>query len=430
MSIDRIVIIGSGQAGFEAAVSLRSHGFSGTITLVGDEPGVPYQRPPLSKAYLHSDPDRQSLALRPAQYFDDHRITLACGKPVVRIDRDAQRVELIDATAIEYDHLILATGARNRLLPVPGANLPGVHYLRTAGEAESLTSSMASCSSLVVIGAGFIGLEVAAAARKKGLDVTVVEAMDRPMARALSPVMSDYFSTAHTEHGAHMRLSTGVKTIIAADGRAAGVTTASGDVIRADAVVVGIGVVPNIEIAALAGLPVDNGIVVDEYLRTPDENISAIGDCAAYPIPGTAGLVRLESVQNAVDQARCLAAQLTGTSTTYRSVPWFWSEQYESKLQMAGLTAGADTHVVRGSVDSGAFSIFCFLGTRLLGVESVNKPRDHMAARKILATEMPLTPEQAADTDFDLKLAIARHKDTHKDEVASAEIGERQVVAS
>ena len=430
MSVDRIVIIGSGQAGFEAAVSLRSHGFAGSITLVGDEPGVPYQRPPLSKAYLHCDPDRDSLALRPAQYFEDHRITLACGKPVVRVDRDAQLVELIDATVIEYDHLILATGARNRLLPVPGADLPGVHYLRTAGEAESLTSSMASCSSLVVIGAGFIGLEVAAAARKKGLDVTVVEAMDRPMARALSPVMSDYFSAAHTEHGVHMRLSTGAKTVFEADGRAAGVTTTPGDVIPADAVVVGIGVVPNIELAVLAGLPVNNGIVVDEYLRTPDENISAIGDCAAYPIPGTARLVRLESVQNAVDQARCLAAQLTGTSINYRSVPWFWSEQYESKLQMAGLTAGADTHVVRGSVDSGAFSIFCFLGTRLLGVESVNKPRDHMTARKILSSGMPLTLEQAADTDFDLKLAIARHQDTHKDEVASAEVGERQVVAS
>lgn len=430
MSVDRVVIVGSGQAGFEAAVSLRSHGFPGTITLVGDEPGVPYQRPPLSKAYLHCDPDRESIALRPAQYFDDHRITLACGKPAVRIDRNVRRVELIDGSAIDYDHLILATGARNRLLPVPGADLPGVHYLRTAEEAESLTASMKSCASLLVIGAGFIGLEVAAAARKKGLEVTVVEAMDRPMARALSEVMSDYFSTAHTEHGVDMRLSTGVKAIIEADGRAAGVTTTSGDVIRADAVVVGIGVVPNIELAAVANLPVDNGIVVDEYLRTPDANISAIGDCAAYPGTGATGLVRLESVQNAVDQARCIAAQLTGAKTNYRSVPWFWSEQYESKLQMAGLTAGADTAVVRGSIDSGSFSIFCFLGTRLLGVESVNKPRDHMAARKILASGMPLTPEQAADTEFDLKLAIARHKETHNDEASPVEVSEHQVAAS
>jgi 3-phenylpropionate/trans-cinnamate dioxygenase ferredoxin reductase component len=430
MSIDRVVIVGSGQAGFEAAVSLRSHGFSGSITVVGDEAGVPYQRPPLSKAYLHCEPDRESLALRPAQYFEEHNIALACGKPVVRIDRSAHRVELVDGTTVEYDHLILATGARNRTLPVPGADLPGVHYLRTAGEAECLTATMASCSSLVVIGAGFIGLEVAAAARKKGLDVTVIEAMDRPMARALSEVMSHYFSTTHTEHGVHMCLSTGVERITEADGRASGVATTSGDFIRADAVVVGIGVVPNVELAAFAGLPVDNGIIVNEYLRTTDDRISAIGDCAAYPVTGATGLVRLESVQNAVDQARCIASQLTGTSTPYRSVPWFWSEQYESKLQMAGLTAGADTHVVRGSVDGGSFSIFCFLGNRLLGVESVNKPRDHMAARKILACGMPLTPEQAADTDFDLKLAITRHKETLEPEVAPTVAGERHVVAS
>ena len=429
MSTERIVIVGSGQAGFEAAVSLRSHGFAGSITLIGDESGVPYQRPPLSKAYLHSEPDRDSLALRPSQYFDEHRITLACGKPVVHIDRDNQRVELIDATTFEYDHLILATGARNRTLPVPGAELPGVHYLRTAAEAESLTASMAACTSLVVVGAGFIGLEVAAAARKKGIEVTVVEAMPRPMARALSEVMSEYFSTAHTDHGVDMRLSTGVEKIIAADGRAAGVATSTGDIIRADAVVVGIGVLPNIEQAALAGLQVDNGIVVDEYLRTGDPHISAIGDCAAYPIAGSAGLVRLESVQNAVDQARCVAGQITGSATKYHSVPWFWSEQYESKLQMAGLTAGADTHVVRGSVDSGAFSIFCFAGERLLGVESVNKPRDHMAARKILASGMPLTPAQAADITFDLKQAIAEHKDRQAAETEHGGV-EHQAVAS
>lgn len=410
MSVERVVVVGCGQAGFEAAVNLRSRGFTGSITLIGDEPGVPYQRPPLSKAYLHGLPDRESLALRPAEYFDQHDIALVCGKPAVRIDRDGRHVELIDGTLLKYDHLVLAAGARNRALQVPGADLPGVHYLRTAEEAESLTARLDTAASLVVVGAGFIGLEVAAAARKKGIEVTVVEALSRPMARALSEAMSEYFSNAHRQHGVDLRLSTGVEEIIAVDKRAGGVVTTSGEVIPADVIVVGIGVVPNVELAVRAGLPVDNGIVVNEFLRTTDDHISAIGDCAAFPVAGFAGLVRLESVQNAVDQARCVAAQLAGSTASYRSVPWFWSEQFESKLQIAGLTTGADTRVVRGSVGDGAFSIFCFEGGRLLGVESVNKPRDHMAARKLLAEGVPLAPDQAADTSYDLKQALAAHK--------------------
>ncbi|MGX4708295.1 FAD-dependent oxidoreductase [Rhodococcus sp. DMF-1] len=408
MSTPRVVVVGSGQAGFEAAVSLRGHGFDGAVSLIGDESGVPYQRPPLSKAYLRSEPDRDSLALRPARYFTEHDIELRCGKPVARLHRIDRRVELVDGSTADYDHLILATGARNRRLPVPGADAAGVHYLRTAAEAEALTAQMKACSSLVVIGAGFIGLEVAAAARKNGLPVTVVEAMARPMARALTETMSQFYSSLHLAHGVDLRLSTGVERIVVDDGRARGVITCDGETIPADAVVIGIGVVPNTELAEHAGLQVANGIVVDAHLRTSDERISAIGDCAAFPGVSDEGLVRLESVQNAVDQARCIAAQLTGTETAYRSVPWFWSEQYEAKLQIAGLTTGTDTSVVRGSVADGAFSVFCFRQGRLLGVESVNRPRDHMAARKMLACTMPLTPEQARDVDFDLKHSLSQ----------------------
>ncbi|WP_060654267.1 NAD(P)/FAD-dependent oxidoreductase [Rhodococcus pyridinivorans] len=409
MSRSQVVVIGSGQAGFEAAVSLRGHGFDGTISVIGDESGVPYQRPPLSKAYLHCEPDRDSLALRPASYFAEHNIELRCGKPVVRLHRSDRKVELVDGSTVEYDHLILATGARNRRLSLPGADAAGVHYLRTATEAENLTAQMKSCSSLVVIGAGFIGLEVAAAARKNGLTVTVVEAMARPMARALTETTSRFFSDLHTTHGVDLRLSTGIERILVADGHARGVVTTDGTTISADAVVVGIGVVPNVELAEHAGLEVANGIVVDAYLRTSDARISAIGDCAAFPSVHGDALVRLESVQNAVDQARCVAAQLTGADAVYHSVPWFWSEQYEAKLQIAGLTTGTDTSVVRGATSDGAFSVFCFRQGRLLGVESVNKPRDHMAARKMLACGMRLSPEQAADQSFDLKSAITLH---------------------
>lgn len=410
-----VVIIGGGQAGFEAATSLRSRGYAGEITIIGDEAGVPYQRPPLSKAYLHSAPDSDSLELRPQSYYDEHRIALRCGKPAVDIDRAARTVELVDGSTLEYEHLVLATGARNRTVPIQGATLDGVHYLRTSAEADRLTAELNKCSAVVVIGAGFIGLEVAAAARKKGRRVTVLEAMDRPMSRALSPAMSTYFAALHSDHGVDLRLSTGVREIIGGDGRVKGVVTATGENVPADVVVVGIGVVPNTELAERIDLVVDNGIVVDELLRTSDDRIYAIGDCAAYPSVSGHGRVRLESVQNAVDHARCIAAHITGVSSPYCSVPWFWSEQYTAKLQIAGLATGFDTTVLRGSVEDETFSVFCFRGSELVGVESINSTRDHMAARKILALSMPLTPEQASDNAFDLKSAVAEYK-SHKAE--------------
>lgn len=329
------------------------------------------------------------------------------GRPVLCVDRPQRHVEPIDGSRLPYDHLILATGARNRLLPVPGAAAHGVHYLRTADEAENLAAALGSCASVVIVGAGFIGLEVAAAARKKGLTVTVVEAMDRPMARVLSAPMCSFFSHEHDRNGVRMLFGSCVERVTVENNRAAGIVTTSGERIVADAVVVGIGVVPNTELAESAGLPVCNGIAVDQYLRTPDPRISAIGDCATFPFWDGPELVRLESVQNAVDQARCVADQLAGaTQDPYRAVPWFWSEQYGSKLQIAGLTSGADVHVIRGSVSSGSFSVFCFHDQTLLGVESVNNPRDHMTARKLLTSRMPLSPEQAADEDFDLKSAV------------------------
>ncbi|KLL95930.1 3-phenylpropionate/trans-cinnamate dioxygenase ferredoxin reductase subunit [Rhodococcus pyridinivorans] len=403
-----VVIVGAGQAGFETATSLRSKGYTGDITILGDEENVPYQRPPLSKAYLKGDSDPESVALRPRDYFASHRIDLHCSRRVTDIDRQMHEVELDDGSRVGYGHLVLATGTRNRALPVPGAGLAGVQYLRTLSEAQTLAATLPSCTSIVVIGGGFIGLEVAAAARTRGVTTTIVESLDRPMARAVSETVSKFFVDEHARHEVQWRLNTSVTEIVEKNGRAGGVRIATGEVIDADIIVVGIGVMPNTELAERAGLAVDNGIVVDLHLLTEDPAISAIGDCASYPNTAGTGRLRLESIQNAVDHARCVANRLVGNDLPYQSVPWFWTEQYASKLQMAGLVTGYDNTVVRGSLEEGAFSVFCFAGDRLLGVESVNRTRDHMAARKLLAAGKSLSRDECADPAVDLKaLALA-----------------------
>jgi 3-phenylpropionate/trans-cinnamate dioxygenase ferredoxin reductase component len=406
-----VVVLGTGQAGFQVAASLREERFDGRILLVGEEPEPPYQRPPLSKAYLTGKADAKSVRLRPEKFFADHRLELRAGERAARIDRAARRVVLGSGEALSYDHLVLATGARNRALPVPGAALDGVAQLRTLGEAEALRQRLAAARQAVVVGAGFIGLEFAAIAAAAGVAVTVVEATDRPMARSLSPMMSAAFRSAHERQEVRFVFGATVVRVLGAEGgRATGVETADGRRFPADLVLVGIGVVPNAELAAEAGLAVADGIVVDERLATSDPAISAIGDCARYPCrfaaPG-AGLSRLESVQNAVDQGRCVAARLAGRPAPYAAVPWFWSDQGALKLQIAGLATPHERAVARGDPAGGAFSVFCFRGGRLIGVESVNRPLDHVLARKLLASGADLAPEQAADPGFDLKAHAA-----------------------
>ena len=398
------MIIGAGQAGVETAISLRGKGHTASIVIVGDEPCLPYRRPPLSKEYLYAGGDRESVTLRPATWFDRHKIELRCGDPAMAIDRARCEVELRSGERIAFEHLVLATGARNRPLPVPGAQAGGVRCLRSLDEADRLRQALPGCRSVVIVGGGFIGLEVAAAARKLGAGVTVVEALARPMARAVSQATSAFFVAEHEGNGVRLRMNTGVTRIVEKEGQATGVEITGGEVLPADLVVVGIGVIPNTELAAEAGLEVDNGVVVDEYLQTSDLRISAIGDCAAFPRPDSPGRVRLESVQNAVDQGRCVAERIAGHRAAYHCVPWFWTEQYGTKLQMAGLTADCDVTVLRGSPEDRSFSVFCFADDRLVGVESVNQPREHMAARRLLATAVALTPEQAMDSGVDLQV--------------------------
>jgi 3-phenylpropionate/trans-cinnamate dioxygenase ferredoxin reductase subunit len=399
----KVVIVGAGQGGLQVAASLRQEGFDGAIALVGDEPGVPYQRPPLSKAYMLGASTAADLALKADGFFADQRIDLLAGETVAAIDRGGRAVALASGARLPFDHLVLATGARNRPLPVPGADLDGVVSLRTLADAADLKERLAAADRVVVIGAGFIGLEFASVAAKLGRRVTVVEAVDRVMARAVSPPISAYFAAAHERAGTTLRFRTGVARLLGADGRVTGVELVDGERLPADLVVVGIGVVANGEIAAAAGLTVANGIAVDAELVTSDPAISAVGDCALHPSRWCDAPVRIESVQNAIDQGKCVAARLVGRPSPYTAVPWFWSDQGADKLQTAGLAIGADRAVVRGDPESGRFSAFVYRGEKLVAVESVNRPADHMIARRLLAGNLSPSPEEAADESFDLK---------------------------
>lgn len=397
-----IVVVGTGQAGFQLGASLREGGYAGPVTLVGDEPGLPYGRPPLSKAYMLGKTDAAGLALRPDAYFAEHRLTLRGGERAVGIDRADRRLRLASGEALPYDHLVLATGARNRPLPVPGADLPGVHQLRTLAEADALKAALAEVRSVAVVGAGFIGLEFAAICAQTGIAVTVIEGLDRPLARAVSAEMAALIEASHVAAGVRFLFGHAVARIVGPD-RARAVALADGREVAADLVLVGIGVIPNDALATSAGLRVENGVAVDAMLATEDPAISAIGDCASFPSPHAEGArVRIESVQNAVDGARCVAARLAGRPAAFTAVPWFWSDQGPLKLQIAGLSRPQDEAVRRGGPGSGV-SVFRYRDGRLTSVESLNRPADHMVARRLLQTGRSPTPDQAADPGFDLK---------------------------
>ena len=399
------MIVGAGHAGFQVAASLRQHGFGERICLINDEAHLPYQRPPLSKAYLKSGGAPDSLMFRPDKFYLEQNIELI-GDHAVAIDRAARRLLLKSGSALEYGHLVLATGARNRLLDIPNANLPDVRYLRILDESEALRQRMPSRQRVVVIGAGFIGLEFAATARIKGLEVDVIELASRVMARAVTAEVSEYFQQRHGAAGIRIHLGVQATSIEAVGGDVAGVSLSDGRHIPADLVVVGVGVLPNVELAGEAGLPVGSGIIVDEQLLTSDPDISAIGDCALFASPRFGGSLRLESVQNATDHARCVAARLTGDAKPYDGQPWFWSDQGDDKLQIAGLTTGYDRVVLRGDPAQKAFSAFCYKSGRLLGIESVNRAGDHMFGRRLLGMNRSIEPEQAEDPGFDLKAAL------------------------
>jgi 3-phenylpropionate/trans-cinnamate dioxygenase ferredoxin reductase component len=403
MSAPVVAIIGAGQAGFQVAASLRQEGFAGRVVLIADEPVPPYQRPPLSKSYLAGQSGVDDLWLRPVEFYAKQQIDLVYSDAVTAIDRQGRYVRLASGLEIAWDYLVLATGARYRPLPVPGAELDGVLPLRTLADADELRQRLDAAKEVVVVGAGFIGLEFASVAISHRADVHILEITHHPMGRVVSAPTSRFFTEAHLRWGAKISLGTGAARILGGNGRVTGVETTDGRRLAADLVLVCIGVIPNSELAGEAGLGVDNGIVADEYLATSDPAIFAIGDCAYFPTRFAPSRVRLESVQNAVDQGRCVAARLAGRPELYDRVPWFWSDQGDLKLQIAGITAGHDMSVIRGDPVAGRFSVFCFRGGKLIGVESINQTADHVVARRLLTGDPALSPEQAGDSDYDLR---------------------------
>lgn len=406
----RVAIVGAGQAAAQAAQSLRQLGHAGPVTIYGDETWLPYQRPPLSKGWLSGAMDLDRVTLRPAEAWtaDDVAIHLSC--QVVSIDPARKRLALANGETPEWDALILATGARARRLSVPGHDLAGIHVLRGVDDAEGLKAGLAAARRLVVIGGGYVGLEVAAVARKAGLEVTLVEAMDRILARVAPPELSEFYTRFHQDHGVDILTGSGVAALNGVDGRVASVTLANGRTIPCDLVLAGIGIVPDAALAEAAGLTLDNGIAVDEDARTSDPNIYAAGDCASRPLVHYGGRRgRLESVHNALEQAKLAAAAIMGAPRPAVDVPWFWSDQYDLKLQIAGLSSGACHTVLRGDMEQNRFALFHLDAEhRVLAVDAVNAAPEYLVGKQLIARQARLAPDILADMSVSMKDMAAR----------------------
>ncbi|HEY3785676.1 MAG TPA: FAD-dependent oxidoreductase [Steroidobacteraceae bacterium] len=401
----QIVIAGAGQAADQAVHTLRRKGYTGKLTVIGDEPWLPYQRPPLSKKFLAGVLQRERLAFRPGQFYAEHAVETRLGKRVQQIDRNARRIRLDDDSILPYDALLLATGSKPRALSVPGAELAGVHTLRTIADVDRIRADMAEGGRLVIVGGGYIGLEVAATARELGLDVTVLEMADRVMHRVTCSEVSSFYATEHARHGVRILNNARVRALAgdAGTGRVKAVLTEDGAEHPADVVIVGVGVVAADDLAVEAGLECSNGIVVNEFCVSSDPAILAAGDCANHPNPHYGRRLRLESVDNAYEQAGSAALNLLGIPTVHDKVPWFWSDQFDLKLIIVGICQGHDTVIMRGSPAARSFSACYLRNGELIAVDSVNSPRDQMAARKLIAARARPNPDKLADPGVLLK---------------------------
>lgn len=398
-----VVIVGAGQAGGEIAIELRKLGHGGRVIVLGDEPQVPYKRPPLSKAYFAGSVPQSSLYVMQPANLEHARIEFHGGQSVRRIDRAGKQLELADGSRLAYDKLALTTGGRARLLPLPGADRPNVFPLRTIADVDAIRAQCAPGKRLVIVGGGFIGLETAAVATKLGLQVTVLEGLPRVLARVTVPEVSGFFERVHREAGVDLRTSVQIARFEGAS-QVDAVVLADGTRIAADLVMIGIGLVPNVELAQAAGLATDNGIVVDAHTQTADPDIVAAGDCSNFPSAFYGRRLRLESVQNAMEQGRAAAHALLGKPQVYDPVPWFWSDQYELKLQMVGLSTGFDRMVIRGDpATQRSFAVFYLGDGRLIAADTVSRPQDFMAAKRLVALRASPDPAQLADEQIPLK---------------------------
>ena len=398
-----LVIIGASYAGVQAAIGAREKGFVAPIRIVANEVHLPYQRPPLSKAFLAGSIEHRNLVLRGEDFFAAQRIELVLGQRVTRIDRADHRVELQNGETLAYESLLIATGSRARRLSVPGADRDGIIYLRSLDDANDLKPRLDAAQSVVIIGGGFIGLEVAATAAKAGKTVTLLEAAPRLLERAVSPMISEFLLQLHRSHGVDIHFNASVTAIADAAGATHDVICADGTRANGDLIVAGIGGIANDDLARAAGIGCSNGIDVDEHGQTDMPGIYAAGDCCNHHSRHAGRRVRLESVQNAMDQGKSAGAAIAGKPEPYDSVPRFWSDQYDAKLQIVGLSAPQDVAVIRGAIAQSKFSVFYYRDGALTAVDSINRPGDQMIARRLIAAAISPTPEQAADSAFDLK---------------------------
>lgn len=397
------IIIGAGHAAGQAAASLRQEKYEGSITIIGDEPHIPYQRPPLSKQYLSGAQGIERVHLRPAKFYADKNVEIRTDTRVTSINIEAQEVNIGDE-ALHYDDLILATGSRPRKLNIPGSDLAGIHYLRSIDDVDGIRSELGEGKKVVIVGGGYIGLEVASVCVEAGLEVHVLEMEDRILQRVTTPLMSEYYHKLHTERGVHLHTNTGVQGFAGTD-RVSQVLC--GDTtFDADFVIVGIGIVPNIELATDAGIQCDNGISVNERCQTSAPHVWAAGDCTNGPNPLTGTNLRLESVPNAMEQARVSAANIVGNDKVYDAIPWFWSDQYDLKLQMVGFSTAADEQVLRGDQDAHQFAVFYLKDGKLIAADAVNSAKEFMVCKQLIGQTVDAAV--LADPDTDLKSLIAK----------------------
>jgi 3-phenylpropionate/trans-cinnamate dioxygenase ferredoxin reductase subunit len=398
----RIVIVGAGQAGGQTAYSLRQYGYEGEIVLVGEEPAPPYQRPPLSKAYLKGELEEERLYLKPIEYYAEHRVELLTDARVTAIDAGAKSLSLASGSKLAWDRLVIAAGARPRRLPLPGANLDGVLELRTLADVDRLKARVAPGARIVVVGAGYIGLEAAAVAAQLGLHVTVLEAMPRVLARVAGPEISDFYAEVHRAAGVDIRLGARLEGFEGV-GKVAAARLSTGEQIACDVALVGVGVVPNVELARDAGLAVGDGVLTDRQGRTSHPDILAAGDVACRPLVHYGREGRLESVHNAIEGGKVAAATLLAAPHPHEEAPWFWSDQFDLKLQTAGLSAGASLTVTRGDPASRSFAVFYLREGRVLAVDAVNAAPEYMIGKKLVAASASVAPAELADKSISMK---------------------------